>query len=878
MTSVAAPSHAPQNFADFAISPHEKALQNDIAAQVEAACERIAPLWPLKNFVAVNPFVGLSSRAFTETCALMRRVTHGDMLMSFSYYQTRYEQGEIADCDLQNALDQARHSLFSELSLAAEKLSVEQLKAALYASNAQTSSTRCDETGAIFTVADVVDELHQTSWRAFVTDEISKWCSAFYDAGQASWRMPWRDQSLFAAWKNAALCDANPEMMGLRGFRKTVASLPDDALSTIEYALGQLQVTSQLSAQNVADFLHRQLMSIAGWSGYVQYLARENGLYGRDDDSLQQLLAIRLVYEVALLQQFASSVQEFWAQNLQSLPERETSPEITARYLWQLAAENAYQRTLIARLRAASENAASEDASATSSTRTTETLSRFAVQSVFCIDVRSEVFRRSLESVSPQIETLGFAGFFGFPIEYVPFGQSHGTTQCPVLLTPPFRIRESLAGASPQQKQDAKRQLKFSKRVGHSWNSFKTSAVSCFSFVETGGLLSGAKLIKDSFGLTPEKSARWKTAPEVQQNVSQNGEVNFGMSSEEQIAVAAGALKNMGLTHNFARLVMICGHGSSTANNPYGSGLDCGACGGHSGEANARVAVAVLNNREVRAGLRERGISVPDDTHFLAALHNTTTDDVTLFDLENIPVSHAQDLGNLQSWLQNASRVCRVHRAPSLGLSLEDSQTHNVDELVRARSRDWAQVRPEWGLAGNAAFIAAPRERTKTLDLGGRTFLNNFEYSNDIDGSVLELIMTAPMIVASWINLQYFASTVNNTQFGSGNKTIHNVVGTIGVWQGNSGDLKVGLPLQSLHDGEKWMHEPLRLSVFIEAPRHAINRVIESHQNVRELLDNGWLHLVCIENNGADFARYCGDLTWKTVEADFVMTEKKTMS
>ena len=167
------------------------------------------------------------------------------------------------------------------------------------------------------------------------------------------------------------------------------------------------------------------------------------------------------------------------------------------------------------------------------------------------------------------------------------------------------------------------------------------------------------------------------------------------------------------------------------------------------------------------------------------------------------------------------------------------------------------------GLAGNAAFIAAPRSRTQSLNLGGRAFLNNYDHASDIDGSKLELVMTAPMVVASWINLQYFASTVNNRQFGSGNKTIHNVVGTLGVWQGNSGDLQVGLPMQSVHDGHKWMHEPLRLSVFIEAPREAINAVIEKHEDVRELLDNGWLHLFAIEDEGQTFARYIGGQQWK---------------
>ena len=236
---------------------------------------------------------------------------------------------------------------------------------------------------------------------------------------------------------------------------------------------------------------------------------------------------------------------------------------------------------------------------------------------------------------------------------------------------------------------------------------------------------------------------------------------------------------------------------------------------------------------------------------------------MSIFDPSLVLESHRADVHQLQSWLLAASHRVRVERAPNLGLGAVPEP--EIDAQVRARSADWAQTRPEWGLAGNAAFIAAPRARTRALDLAGRSFLNNYDYQSDADGAKLEAIMTAPMVVASWISWQYFASTVDNRHFSSGNKTIHNVVGTLGVWQGNCGDLQVGLPLQSVHDGENWRHEPLRLSVLIEAPRATMNAVIAKHQGVRDLLDNGWLHLIAIEDDGQNFARYCGDLRWETI-------------
>ncbi|HBF20829.1 MAG TPA: DUF2309 domain-containing protein, partial [Cryomorphaceae bacterium] len=189
---------------------------------------------------------------------------------------------------------------------------------------------------------------------------------------------------------------------------------------------------------------------------------------------------------------------------------------------------------------------------------------------------------------------------------------------------------------------------------------------------------------------------------------------------------------------------------------------------------------------------------------------------------------------------------------------------------ILRRSKDWAQVRPEWGLAGCSAFIVAPRSRTRGLDLGGKSFLHSYEWKKDGDFKILELIMTAPMVVTSWINLQYYASTVDNQYYGSGNKTLHNVTGGIGVLEGYAGDLRVGLPWQSVHDGNQFQHEPRKLSVVIEAPLEAMNRVLEKHPSVRNLCDNGWIYLLAMNVEGRVSHRYTGKLKWEALEMEEV--------
>jgi uncharacterized protein YbcC (UPF0753/DUF2309 family) len=412
------------------------------------------------------------------------------------------------------------------------------------------------------------------------------------------------------------------------------------------------------------------------------------------------------------------------------------------------------------------------------------------------------------------------------------------------------------------------------------WKSFKTSAVSCFSHVEIAGLLFGFKLVTDSLGLTRpvtkpgtsglNRGVGRRIRPLVERQrgrlMADTPVVETGIALNDRIELAANALRGMGLTEDFARVVLLCGHGSSTVNNPYGSGLDCGACGGHTGEANARVAAMVLNDRAVRAGLRARGIFVPDDTWFVAGLHDTTTDSVALFEQDEAPAQVLRDLDRLRDWLARAGQLARQERAARLCLS--GLQPGALSRAVRTRSHDWSEVRPEWGLAGNAFFIAAPRHRTRGVELEGRAFLHEYDHRQDADGAILSLIMTAPMVVASWINLQYYGSTVDNRQFGSGNKVLHNVVGTFGVLEGNGGDLRVGLPWQSVHDGHDYRHEPRRLTVLIEAPAAAIEQVLEDQPEVRQLVEHNWLHLLRIDPDDGRCLRYRAAGHWQVLSTD----------
>ena len=756
-----------------------------LAPALTAALRRIPPLWPLKHFVAVNPFVGLADRPFNEACALLRRTTGAAPLLEPATYLALYRAGEITDSDLSaTGSDSAR------------------LTAALAALPAEEADP------TLQTIADQLDRrLPHAHWALFVTEEVSKFCATYFDENQTTWRSPWLGRGLFAAWREAARHDRNPEAFGLRDFRATVAALPAGAEDLIAAAVAVLAPDET----DLADFLHRQLVTVAGWAAYAQYLVREDELRGRTNSTLRDLLAIRLAYEVALHRAFGRQLPPA------APPAHDHRDRLDLLHHWQNAYEYGYQHRLARRL-----------VRATLAPRTY----RPAVQAVFCIDVRSEVFRRHLETVAPSVATVGFAGFFGFPVAHRPLLADTAGTRCPVLLVPPVESGDTVDA-------DTAASARANYAGAGAWKAFQNSAASCFAFVDTAGLAFGAGLARRSQG---------ENAPTCHRPVPALDGAEDSPSRLDTLAnLCEGALRNMSLTAGFARLLLICGHGSASANNPYASALDCGACGGHSGDVNARLAANALNHPAVRARLAARGIELPADTWCVAGLHHTTSDDVTLFELERVPATHAADVEFLRTALARAGVGARRERAPSLGLPPSASPV--LTAAIRARADDIAQVRPEWGLANNAAILVAPRARSLGLDLAGRVFLHDYDHAADTASKVLDLILAAPVVVASWINLQYYASRVDPARYGSGNKVLHNVAGGLGVFEGNGGDLRPGLPLQSIHEGEKFVHEPRRLSVFVEAPREKISLVLARQPAPRELLDHEWIHLFALEGD-----------------------------
>ncbi|MGC9238569.1 MAG: DUF2309 domain-containing protein [Acidithiobacillus sp.] len=322
----------------------------------------------------------------------------------------------------------------------------------------------------------------------------------------------------------------------------------------------------------------------------------------------------------------------------------------------------------------------------------------------------------------------------------------------------------------------------------------------------------------------------------------------IGFSLEEQVRYVLQALLSIGLDRNFSRFVLLVAHESRSENNPYESALDCGACGGGRGLPNARALAHMANKPEVRRLLRERGLTIPEDTWFLPAVHNTTTDAIELHDLDLLPARHLLYLERLRNGLSAATRRCAAERMPLLGAAPElAAEPFAAAALAQRQAHDWSQVRPEWGLARNVYAIVGRRALTEGVDLDARAFLQSYDYRLDPRGRLLENILTGPLVVGEWINLEHYFSVVDTESYGSGSKVYHNVAGRFGVMTGNQSDLRTGLPIQTVMKDGKPYHEPVRLIALVEAPLAFAQRTVERIAKVKSLIGGGWVRLLILD-------------------------------
>ncbi len=729
-----------------------------------------------------------------------------------------------------------------------------------------------------------------------VHEMLIRFCAAFTDQGFASWALPFRKQGFYKSFLRLYQRGGGPPHYWTAGLAAELTRLTKWRIEPLESIRESLAMLGY-AEDEWNELIQATLMALRGWAGMLwQMEVRPDRVPTPvPPGTLIEFVAVRLVLERIAIEHLARKMPQYDGKlnHLRTaLLAKIDAPspanaEQRAFAVFQLAQALAWSPPRLARLSAAEWNTlVSEiesfseldrrrimhraferrfqvralDAMVEFGQRKTAKLEKPSFQAVFCIDAREESFRRHIEEVSPRVETFGAAGFFGVPMYYRGVSDANFAALCPIVMKPSHWVIEDVVYTLDEEN---RRRKKARWALGTAWHQLHLRSRSIAGgavLTATLGVLASIPLVARV--LFPGHTARFRrlatrilAAPSMTRlrlrrsgpkPGPENG--NIGFTIEEMANLSERTLRDIGLTSDFARLVLILGHGSTSLNNPHKSVYDCGACTGSPGGPNARALASMLNDPQVRTILAGHGVQIPNDTLFIGGLHNTSEDTVTFYDLEMLLDSHISDFEEARRVLheacdRNSHERCRRFDSASLDLSFAAAHQH-----AEQRTQDLAQARPEFGNASNAMCVVGRRQRTRGLYLDRRSFLMSYDSTqDDATHSTLERILSAVVPVCEGINMQYLLSYMDSTGWGCGTKLPHNVTSLLGIMDGALSDLRPGLPWQGVE-----IHEPIRLLFVIESTPDAMLQIMARNKVIGRILLNGWAHLAVFSPTSGD--------------------------
>jgi uncharacterized protein YbcC (UPF0753/DUF2309 family) len=814
----------------------------DLDASIDHLAHWLPTQGPIKDFIHHNTLHAFQHLPFHEGVSVAGKLFGARSYLPLKDYQRMFRQGRITQHALDWALEHAGCPTVEQ----------EHLRAALFGEDKRSH----------YPPVSLANHGIRNAWlnrleidlNASVHPILFRLLANYLDQGISRWTLPKNGERFW----DCVLRLAQNSLLPLYPFqepavRDLLNQSPDQAIvACLRSIVGSETLYEQ--------YLLEVLLAHPGWSGMVRIVEQSpQALLARRLISLKEMLAVELLCELA----FVHIRKGDGFPNIAELPNLQGVPLLSGDVLqpnvplrlkvWHEAMEWSLHSELLVALKNQPPLPSKQEPAVKSLPE---------AQAFFCIDDRECSLRRYLEEVNPAIETFGAAGFFGIDFLYQGLDDAYPVAQCPAVITPKHLIRE--ASAKPKAEKKAK---------GPEFGKMHFGAHSMFRgwlYTQTLGLGYAARMAWNVFRPTSQLPGI-KALSEVEaahthlhllresEEPTEDGHL-LGFSLSEMADRVGGLLRNIGLTKNFAPLVVVVAHGSSSVNNPHFAAYDCGACSGKPGAPNARAFAWMANHDGVREILRERGIAIPATTRFVPALHNTSRDEITYFDQQELAAHPVEGLHAFKSAMQHALQRNARERCRWFELGPQSHSNQEAHEHVISRASSIFEPRPELNHSNNLYCVVGRRTLTRHLFLDRRAFLHSYDPGTDAHGEILARIMSAIIPVCGGINLEYLFSRVDNSVYGAGTKLPHNVIGLLGVANGVEGDLRTGLPSQMIE-----VHEPARLLIVIEQSRQVIDMALARIGELKEWLDNDWVRVAACVPGSNELFLYA-KTGWEAIE------------
>ncbi len=408
------------------------------------------------------------------------------------------------------------------------------------------------------TLSDWLDDITGSELVEAINNQMIKWVTAFVDEGIAGWSMPSRERGFYAVWRELAQEDYSSSLLGIPHVRQKVQDLSDDP----EEALRTLLHGLDIPEERWCEYLSRHLAHLPGWAGFIRWRGDNPGYPAQQQYPIDplQYLAVRLFYEAGMVDGLCqrkwsvkgtlSALVSYWSGHreqyqmfspphahisnphthgvchnawrlfhlaqfleltpieLHELPQAEVStllewldlfPQQVHGPVWLEAYEDVYREHLLKII--------------IGHPRAGAVCERPRAQGIFCIDARSESFRRHLENQGPY-ETFGYAGFFGVPMSHVAFDSHDHLALCPILLTPNAEVTEVPRIGQNEKLRDYLSGTRWHHLSDHLFHDLKQNPIVSFMLIDILGMLFsiglvGKTLFRSSFDTVKNWFHQW---------------------------------------------------------------------------------------------------------------------------------------------------------------------------------------------------------------------------------------------------------------------------------------------------------------------------------------------------------------------------------
>lgn len=509
--------------------------------------------WPIGSFIHHNPLKGFEEMHFKDAVKKAQSIFGGKVYMDSSYYMDLYEKGKIDDTifesNIKEVLADKGFDIPLELakkflmevspqwsSLRFELISKkEKIDEELYA-YLRDYSLYADEKAWLaklithMTLYEINDALFENDDKDGIEKSIIEFITRFLDENQTTMSMPNRELGMFEVFKL------------FEGF-----SYEKDAESFVEESLKTLHV------QDVESYFVTHLLKLHGWAGFIKYRSEDpdNASQQEYPSTLIDYMAIRLYYELKAVKN--AKIKDFEAfeayanenisdvillllkhknmlfgQALDELEDKEETSTILADHIYNELHLDALQiqhsndvlesnlpltqlATILKQLReeegyiwlkALEDTYINHYVDEITAIEIKEEKENVIATATFCLDVRSEVMRRHLESTG-DYKTYGAGGFLGLPIAFVEFDKAHELFLAPAIIKPQNVVFE-IPNESHEEYSSKKGMNKTTKKV---LSDLKNNPYTPYIMVEAIGWIFGINLFGKTF--LPKKTNKF---------------------------------------------------------------------------------------------------------------------------------------------------------------------------------------------------------------------------------------------------------------------------------------------------------------------------------------------------------------------------------